>query len=121
MKNKRAEDFQAIEINSLGVYRLVPEDILKELIDRSTVGGKLLFLNNQMTLGQIIKNYRDIRGLKQRELAEKIKITNASMCNIENGTTKNPSAKTLKKMCDVFGDEFKVAVIELGFLQKKVG
>lgn len=53
-------------------------------------------------LGESIKKYRNIKGLTQKELAEKIMISRSFMSQIESGISK-PSEENLKKIADCLG------------------
>lgn len=53
-----------------------------------------------MNIGSAIKSVRKQEGISQYELAEKCNISQTSLSQIENGV-KRPSAKTMKKICDV--------------------
>ena len=54
-----------------------------------------------MTLGGRIKRIREIRGINQKEMATKMKVTAQTYGNIEEGI--NPRYSTLKKFCDTVG------------------
>lgn len=53
-----------------------------------------------MNLGYTITELREIRGLKQKALAEKCKITQSYLSQIENNK-KEPNLSTLKTISDV--------------------
>lgn len=113
------EQFQIFEINKTGNYRIVPEEDLKFLIKQAENSAKILQFEKKPLLGKIVKNYREEQGLRQSQLAEKASITNASMCNLENGVTKKPNLKTLKKLCSVLGPDFKKTLIDRGYLKSE--
>lgn len=59
-----------------------------------------------MNVGERIKELRIKHGLTQKQLAEKAKISNSYLCDIEVGRT-NPSLKTLEKICRAFEIDLK--------------
>lgn len=60
------------------------------------------------TLGSTIEKYRKIRGMTQKELADKVSISRSFISQIESGIS-NPSDDTLKKIANELG----VAVTDL--------
>lgn len=55
-----------------------------------------------MNLGKVFRKVRDDNGLNQREMAEKIGMTQAGVWKIESG--KNiPRPDTIKSFCKAFG------------------
>lgn len=54
------------------------------------------------TLGDTIEKYRKIRGLTQKELADKVLISRSFISQIESGIS-NPSDETLQKIAEVLG------------------
>lgn len=54
------------------------------------------------TLGGTIEKYRKIRGMTQKELADKISISRSFISQIESGIS-NPSDDTLKKIANELG------------------
>lgn len=58
-----------------------------------------------------IKEIRTNLGLSQKDLAEKIGVTEATICRIERGTSKSPQFKTRREIAKAL----KVKVEELGF------
>lgn len=55
-----------------------------------------------MSLGKNIKNLREERNMQQSELAEKVGVTQAMVCQIERGT-KNPSLQTGLEIAKALG------------------
>lgn len=49
-------------------------------------------------LAKTISLWRKKRGLSQEKLARLANVSNNTIINIENGTNKNPTVKTLKKI-----------------------
>jgi len=60
-------------------------------------------------LAKNVKRYRNVRGLKQSELAEKIGISSDYMCKIENAKTDNIGSKYLFRICR----ELKIELVQL--------
>ena len=56
-----------------------------------------------MSIGGNIKKYREIRGLTQPELAQKAKVSEAFLWEIENGNSKRPGAEVLYRISEVLG------------------
>jgi len=50
------------------------------------------------TIGNNIRKYRELAGFSQKELAEKLGVTNTRLSNWEQGTN-NPPADFLGKIC----------------------
>ena len=48
-----------------------------------------------------IREMREARGMKQRELAEKAGITAAYLCDLEKGKKRNPSIALLVRIAEV--------------------
>lgn len=55
----------------------------------------------------LIREMREIRGMSQLQLAEKLKITQQAISQYENGF-RNPKIETLTKIAEVLG--FKITV-----------
>jgi len=55
-----------------------------------------------MKLGEAIKRARSAKGLTQRALAEKVGVTPAYLCQIENGR-RDPGTGLVKSICDALG------------------
>ncbi len=49
-------------------------------------------------VGTMIKKLREQRGLSQRALADKAKVTDAYIAMLETGVRKNPTIDTLKRL-----------------------
>lgn len=56
----------------------------------------------KINLGKRIKEFRKIRGLTQKQLAEKLGVTTITIQNYENNR-REPNIKTLNKIIDVLG------------------
>ena len=53
------------------------------------------------TLGTVISGAREVRGLTQRELAKKVKVSNSTISRIEKDDGIHPDPATLKAIADV--------------------
>ena len=53
-----------------------------------------------ITLGQVIKNQREVLGIKQTELARDVKINNSTISRIESNPNIVADPKTLKAIAD---------------------
>ena len=60
-------------------------------------------------IGQMLRKLREARGLSQRELAAKAKVTGAYVAQLETGAKKNPSLAILQRLARALG----VTVTEL--------
>jgi transcriptional regulator with XRE-family HTH domain len=56
---------------------------------------------NKMTIGEKIKKLREQKGLSLRQLAEEVGLTFSYLSQIER-EGRNPSLKTLDKLCDFY-------------------
>lgn len=54
-----------------------------------------------MTLGEFVRNYRLDEAITQEEFANKVKLTNVTISQIENG--KEVGSKALKNLSKYFG------------------
>jgi hypothetical protein len=57
---------------------------------------------DNLSIGQIIKQKRKAIGLRQKDLAEKLQVTDKAISAYEQGRV-SPSLETVKAMCDIFG------------------
>lgn len=55
-------------------------------------------------VGKIVRAARVKKGVKQCKVAQRIGVSNATMCRIENGIWE-PSLQNLMKLCEVMGWE----------------
>ena len=60
-------------------------------------------------IGEKIKMVRKLRKLSQKELANKVGISNSFMCDIETGRTE-PSIKTLYKIAEVLDTDIRILI-----------
>jgi transcriptional regulator with XRE-family HTH domain len=51
-----------------------------------------------VSVGRVLKGLREDRGLSQRELAAKAKVTGAYVAMLETGKKKNPSLAILRRL-----------------------
>jgi transcriptional regulator with XRE-family HTH domain len=56
-----------------------------------------------MTMGQIIKELREARGLTQDQLAKRARITRPYLTMLEQGSKSNPSPAIIKRLARVLG------------------
>lgn len=61
-----------------------------------------------MTIGEKLKEKRERMGLSQREVAEKTKLTNISVCNVEKGLSCN--LQTILRICEVL--ELRIELVD---------
>lgn len=81
----------------------------------------------KINLGKRIKEFRKIRGLTQKQLAEKLGVTTITIQNYENNR-REPNIETLNKIADVLnvtindliGDDFIIGASEKGITIKSL-
>jgi transcriptional regulator with XRE-family HTH domain len=56
-----------------------------------------------VSVGRVLKGLREARGLSQRGLAAKAKVTGAYVAMLETGTKKNPSLDILRRLAKALG------------------
>ena len=54
-------------------------------------------------LGRMIQRLREARGMSQRELARKARVTNGYVSQLEVGDKKNPSLAVLQRLAKALG------------------
>ncbi|SFI95023.1 putative transcriptional regulator [Terrisporobacter glycolicus] len=67
-------------------------------------------------MGLNLKIARIKKGLKQREVAEKVGVSRDYIASLENGRSKNPSIKLMKKLSETLN----VPVTELFFTEDDI-
>lgn len=72
------------------------------------------------TLGQVLKNQREIKGLSLRQVELLTKVSNAYLSQLENDKIKSPSVNILYKLSDFYNVEFNVLLEVAGIAKKKV-
>lgn len=88
---------------------------MNQLHDRTGTGGqppevRARFISlsagcfiGSMAIGERVKELRESKGLQQARLAHQAGITERSLRDIENGTTRNPSTATVKGLASALG------------------
>jgi transcriptional regulator with XRE-family HTH domain len=79
---------------------------------RGTVGAVLF---EQQSLCAIFRESRDRLGLTLREVETKTGISNAYLSQLESGKIKEPSPKTLHKLCELYGCSYSLALELAGY------
>lgn len=72
---------------------------------------------NSKTLGQELKQQRELKGFSLRQVETLTKISNAYLSQLENDKIKNPSVNTLYKLASFYGIEF-TKMLEAGGVVK---
>jgi DNA-binding XRE family transcriptional regulator len=67
-------------------------------------------IGNNQSIGQMIKQARISAGLTQKELAEKLGISEAAISNLERRTTP-PSVSTLEKVAAATGKKLVIVLV----------
>ena len=105
-KNDLLIDSPAIEIKTPGKHRLISEKYLSDLVTRNS--SSLLPLPEQVTISFLLRYYRAaLFDLQKQELSKKTAVTIGQISKIENGEIKKPQEKTITKLAEVFGEDFK--------------
>ncbi|NBI28995.1 helix-turn-helix domain-containing protein [Chengkuizengella marina] len=58
-------------------------------------------VENRLSLGELIKLYREKADMTQEKLAEKVNVDKAGLCRVETGKVKRPAWETLQKIISV--------------------
>lgn len=66
------------------------------------------------TLGEIITEAREKKGLSQRQLAQKAKINNSELSKIESGKRKEPNPKILRKISNIIDVNYSDLMYKIG-------
>ncbi len=61
-----------------------------------------------MPIGNILKQIRIKKGLRQNHVAEHVGLTNTSLSSIEGENNREASIPTIKKLCDFYEVPFEV-------------
>ena len=69
----------------------------------------------QESLAAIFRESRDRLGLTLREVEAKTGISNAYLSQLEGGKVKEPSPKTLHKLCELYGCSYSLALELAGY------
>lgn len=75
----------------------------------------LFGLEDTPPLAQQIKTARERMGLSQRAFAEKIGITQAQLCRLENNSDTKPTRKTLKSLSPFLAKSYSELLVESGY------
>lgn len=62
-------------------------------------------------LGKYIAEAREKKGISQRDLAKNIKVSNASVARIENGTVVSPDPVILRKIAEVLEVDYNYLLV----------
>lgn len=54
-----------------------------------------------MSFGEVLKNLREERGVKQKEVANSCSLTPTCICQLENGS-RNPTGSTIRELAKYF-------------------
>jgi len=69
----------------------------------------------QESLAAIFRESRDRLGMTLREVEAKTGISNAYLSQLESGKIKEPSPKTLHKLCELYGCSYSLALELAGY------
>ncbi|MFS1511776.1 helix-turn-helix domain-containing protein [Chengkuizengella sp. SCS-71B] len=58
-------------------------------------------IENRLSLGELIKHYREKADMTQEKLAEKVNVDKAGLCRVETGKVKRPAWETLQKIISI--------------------
>ena len=107
MERLNSDDFQLIQTEKVGKHRLVEEDKLQEILDTFNLLKMGLFSKmDTSSIPFLMKYYRFlVHDFTYKELAQRTGMTSNQISGIEKGKIK-PQPKTLKKLKEIFGEEF---------------
>lgn len=69
------------------------------------------------TLGQVLKNQREIKNLSLRQVETLTKVSNAYLSQLENDRVKNPSVGILHKLSSFYNIEFDSLLVAAGLIK----
>tara|TARA_R110002124_G_scaffold149259_5_gene315361 strand:+ start:10099 stop:10512 length:414 start_codon:yes stop_codon:yes gene_type:complete len=69
------------------------------------------------TLGQVLKNQREIKDLSLRQVETLTKVSNAYLSQLENNKVKNPSVGILHKLSSFYNIEFDSLLVAAGLIK----
>jgi transcriptional regulator with XRE-family HTH domain len=82
--------------------------------------NKFLFMSNSSkTLGQELKQQRELKGFSLRQVETLTKISNAYISQLENNKIKSPSVNTLYKLANFYGVDFSTLLEAGGVVKSK--
>ena len=71
-------------------------------------------MNENISVGQMIEQAREAKGLSKRELSRLAKISDTELARIESGEREFPNPKTLKKISNIIGVNFNDMLYMIG-------
>ncbi len=71
------------------------------------------------TLGQLLKDQRELKKLSLRQVELLTKISNAYLSQLENNKIKSPSVNILYKLAEFYNVEFNALLITAGIVKNK--
>lgn len=69
------------------------------------------------TLGQVLKNQREIKDLSLRQVEKLTNVSNAYLSQLENDKINNPSVGTLHKLASFYKIEFDSLLVAAGLIK----
>jgi transcriptional regulator with XRE-family HTH domain len=73
-------------------------------------------MSKEMTLGQLLKQYRNIGGYTLRQVEDATGVSNAYLSQLENDKIKNPSANVLYKLAQMYSVELESLLAASGII-----
>jgi DNA-binding XRE family transcriptional regulator len=113
----RKDDFATAQIDVPGLYRLVPDHLLEQLLaDVSWISLLDLPKGGLQALAFTIRYFRERQGLSIQGLADAVGMSRNQLAQIEAAELKRgPHPETLSKMAKFLGEDFRAAVVAHGF------
>lgn len=116
----RKEDFPEITIEKPGKYRLVDEETLDQLLGGAVAQVINIPAQTELSLGFLIRNYREAAGWTQGDLAHKISLHPQTIAKLEGDKLKTaPEQSTLRALAQEFGERFEKALVLIGIQVRK--
>lgn len=78
--------------------------------------SKFYYIAHMKTLGQTLKQSRELIPLTLRQVEDAVGISNAYLSQLENDKIKNPSANVLYKLSHLYKIELEVLLIAAGIV-----
>lgn len=72
------------------------------------------------TLGDILKEHRNLSGLTLRQIQEATGISNAYLSQLESNKIKKPSINFIYKLANIYGIDLDDLMVAAGFFDKKL-
>ena len=115
------EDFPLVETKKPGRYRLIEEEALEKLLEGQAAQVLNFPSKKDLTLGYLVRNYREAKGWTQGDLANLIAIHPQSVAKLEGDRLKTkPERSTLAALSKSFGPRFIAALKFIGFQNEEV-